>query len=77
MESTCSDERPCINCFAGHGDTCLGPYKKPSWDECVHKWKAKVDSQFSNEYNEDVDCTVCGCPGDRDIKTGEVFWPAT
>ena len=27
VDRTCSDERPCINCYSDQGD-CLGPYKQ-------------------------------------------------
>ena len=47
------------------------------WETCEHEWKAKIDSQFSNEVVEDVVCTKCGCPGERDTHTGFVVWPAT
>ena len=47
------------------------------WGVCKHEWMALSDSQFSNELVEDVKCAKCGCPGERTIKTGEVFWPAT
>ncbi len=32
MNRTCSDERPCINCFSDQGD-CLGPYKQKTHKE--------------------------------------------
>jgi len=72
----CDEERPCINCFSDQGE-CLGPYKGATWDNCQHEWKVVADSQFSNESNEEVTCLHCACPGDRDLNTGEVFWPAT
>ena len=53
------------------------PSVRPAWDECKHDWRALVDSMYSSEHQEDVKCSVCGCPGDRTIATGEVFWPAT
>lgn len=43
---------------------------------CAHDWR-EVESQFSNEYFTDVRCALCAVPGQRDEKTGEVFWPAT
>jgi hypothetical protein len=46
-------------------------------DNCHHIWRDVTDSQFSNEHSSDVVCTLCGCPGERDNETGEVFWPAT
>jgi hypothetical protein len=47
------------------------------WDDCEHEWEPVIDSQFSNETHTDVRCKKCGCPGERDEKTGEVYWPAT
>jgi site-specific DNA-cytosine methylase len=41
-----------------------------------HDWE-EVDSQFSNESFTDVRCTKCGEVGERNEKTGGVFWPAT
>lgn len=48
-----------------------------AWDKCAHKWIALVDSMFSNDRCEDVRCDICGCPGERTIETGDVYWPAT
>ncbi|KKM03789.1 hypothetical protein LCGC14_1770950 [marine sediment metagenome] len=48
-----------------------------NWDNCDHEWHEKIDSQFHSENKTDVSCTKCGCPGERDTKTGNVFWPAT
>ncbi len=46
------------------------------WDDCFeHDWK-EVDSDIGGN-RTDVVCRKCGCPGERDDKTGEVFWPAT
>ena len=53
------------------------PSVRPAFDKCTHEWRALVDSMYSNEHQEEVRCAVCGCPGDRTIATGEVFWPAT
>ena len=48
------------------------------WLECEqHEWVEKVDSQFSNEHQVDVYCVRCKCPGEKDLKTGKVFWPTT
>jgi len=44
----------------------------PRWDECMHKWIYRVDSDSDRE----VYCTECGCPGDVE-HDGEVYWPAT
>lgn len=47
------------------------------WDLCDgHVWE-EIESQFSNEYKTDMRCKICGCPGDQDRDTGDVFWPAT
>ena len=53
------------------------PTVRPAWVDCAHEWLALVDSMYSNEHQEDVRCSVCGCPGERTTATGEVFWPAT
>jgi len=55
------------------------PYNKftGSWDDCAHEWQEKIDSQSHSENQTDVFCIKCGCPGERDNKTGDVFWPAT
>ena len=44
-----------------------------NWNECQHYWRHKIDSQFDG----DVICVKCSCPGSEDTKTNEVFWPAT
>ena len=49
----------------------------PTWDNCKHKWVSLVDSMWSNERVEDVRCDTCGCPGQRSIDTGDVYWPTT
>ena len=49
----------------------------PEWENCEHEWEAEVDSQFTNENEEDVKCIKCKCPGSRDINSGSVYWPAT
>ena len=46
------------------------------WDECEHEWE-EIESQFSNEKYIYVKCKKCGCPGEKDLATGDVFWPAT
>ncbi len=48
-----------------------------NWNECEHEWQEHPDSQFSNELVTEVVCKKCGCPGQREEKTGDVFWPAT
>jgi hypothetical protein len=47
------------------------------WYNCDHKWRAEIDSQAHNESQTAVYCMKCGCPGDQENKTGDVFWPAT
>lgn len=49
---------------------------RKGWAACDHSWH-EVESQFSSEYATDVRCEKCGCPGEKDNKTGDVFWPAT
>jgi hypothetical protein len=46
------------------------------WDDCVHEWEER-DSICSNEYYTFVRCVKCGCPGELEIETNEVYWPAT
>ncbi len=48
-----------------------------NWKYCEHVWYILEDSQFHNEYELDVRCIKCECPGAKNIKTGDVFWPAT
>lgn len=48
----------------------------PRWSDCQHEWK-EVESQWNNERYTSVTCKKCHCPGERDERTGEVFWPAT
>ncbi len=49
----------------------------PSWSDCQHTWEEEVDSQFSTERYTDVVCVDCGCPGQMDNETKNVFYPAT
>ena len=49
----------------------------PDWNTCNHEWREEIDSQFHNEVETHVVCIKCSCPGAMDIKTGDVFWPAT
>lgn len=44
---------------------------------CKHIWKTEIDSQAHSEYNIAVYCELCGVPGEQNVKTGEVFYPAT
>jgi len=49
----------------------------PNWCQCPgHVWK-EYESEYTNEYHTQVRCIVCRCPGERDEKTGDVYWPAT
>lgn len=48
-----------------------------NWNFCKHEWSVLVDSQSHNEYVLAVECEKCRCPGEKDIKTGDVFWPTT
>lgn len=52
-------------------------YPKSPWDDCAHAWEEKVDSQFSNESEADVECVKCGCPGSQNRASGATYWPAT
>lgn len=47
------------------------------WESCNHQWETLVDSIAHNEWCEEVKCVICGCPGEKTIKTGEVDWPTT
>ena len=46
------------------------------WVECVHDWGPIYDSDIGEDRIE-VICVKCGCPGELDNKTGEVYWPTT
>jgi hypothetical protein len=48
-----------------------------AWNACDHVWRAKIDSQSHSENRTEVFCVKCHCPGERDYKTGDVFWPTT
>jgi hypothetical protein len=48
----------------------------PSWEDCEHKWE-EVESQLSNEFVTEVRCKKCDCPGEMNLVSGEVYWPAT
>lgn len=47
------------------------------WKDCDHKWTVDIDSQAHSETKVAVHCKKCWCPGEKNLKTGEVFWPAT
>jgi len=51
-------------------ETCHDTY------EHDHNWQER-DSQFTNEVETDVKCSICGMAGSRDNKTGDVWFPAT
>ena len=44
--------------------------------ECNHEWEEK-ESQFSNEFVDDVQCKKCHISGERDKKTAKVFYPVS
>lgn len=48
-----------------------------AWDECDHEWRNSTRDYDLAGNRSEVVCTKCGCPGERDDDTGEVFWPAT
>lgn len=48
---------------------------KPTWDACKHEW-VRAPGDWDSSF-EEVVCRICGVPGERDEKTGGVFWPAT
>lgn len=47
-----------------------------AWLNCIHEWEG-IESQWNNERYSCVRCKHCGCDGELDEQTGEVFWPAT
>ena len=48
------------------------------WDNCEHEWELdEFDDWYSTIEYESVKCAKCKVPGQRTIKTGEVYWPAT
>jgi hypothetical protein len=46
------------------------------WDNCAHEWEPRGDFDLGGNRTE-VECIHCGCPGERNNDTGEVYWPAT
>jgi hypothetical protein len=44
-----------------------------TWETCPEHDFKEVDSQC----DRDVVCSKCGMPGEKDEKTGKVFYPAT
>ena len=48
------------------------------WSHGEHEWEeAEYDSGGGKPDAEEVECRLCGVPGERTISTGDVFWPAT
>jgi hypothetical protein len=47
------------------------------WKTCEHEWETDTGSWDCPLTEEQVVCKKCGCPGQRTIKTGEVYWPTT
>lgn len=47
------------------------------WQNCEHDWELSNSEWNCPEDCEEVVCAKCGCPGERYVKTGEVFYPAT
>lgn len=48
------------------------------WYDCGnHEWKEWEFDYDLGEGRSQVYCVRCKCPGERNDKTGEVFWPAT
>lgn len=45
--------------------------------ECQHEWEESVSSQFSNENFTEVYCDKCHTYGEKNNKTGEVYWPVS
>jgi hypothetical protein len=48
-----------------------------NWNKCAHDWQISTRDFDCAEGKEEVICTKCNCPGERDRASGEVFWPAT
>lgn len=51
------------------------------WSTCNHNWIISGDGELGDVPGcgprEEVTCSICGCPGERFISTGEVEWPTT
>ena len=47
------------------------------WNDCEHVWEIELDSQFHSEKKVAVTCIKCKCPGEQNLETKQVFWPAT
>jgi hypothetical protein len=48
-----------------------------NWGLCVHDWKERDETNFSNDFFIEVRCEKCECLGEQDVSDGTVFWPAT
>lgn len=47
-------------------------------EQCQHEWKESIssDSEIGGDRTY-VKCVRCGVPGERNDKTGDVYYPAT
>ena len=45
-------------------------------ENCNHEF-VEIESQFSNDKFVEVKCAKCGVVGEKNVATGEVFYPAT
>jgi hypothetical protein len=45
-------------------------------NDCVHVWVEVGDFDLGGGRTE-VECRICGVPGERNDLTGEVVWPTT
>lgn len=48
-----------------------------TWNECEHEWEIDSSDWDAPIYIVWVKCKRCGCPGELDKKTEQVFWPTT
>ncbi len=44
-----------------------------TWESLEHDWK---EEDGWGNYIE-VKCTICGVPGEKDLETGEIYFPTT
>jgi len=47
-----------------------------NWKDCNHEWYVYGDFDLGGNRTE-VKCSLCGCMGERNDSSGEVFWPTT